>query len=47
MEKLDQTREWIRRAKEGEKEAKEKIILENTGLVWNVVKGFGGRGYRV
>jgi len=42
---LDQTREWIRRAKEGSKEAKEKLIMENTGLVWNVVKRFGGRGY--
>ena len=42
---MDQTREWIRRAKEGSKEAKEKLVLENTGLVWNVVKGFHGRGY--
>ncbi len=42
---MDQTREWIRRAKEGSQEAKEKLILENTGLVWNVVKGFHGRGY--
>jgi RNA polymerase sporulation-specific sigma factor len=43
--KLDQTREWIRRAKEGNQEAKEKLVLENKGLVWNVVKGFQGRGY--
>lgn len=42
---MDQTREWIRRAKEGDKEAKEKLIIENTGLVWSVVKGFNGRGY--
>lgn len=42
---MDQTRAWIRRAKEGSQEAKEKLILENTGLVWNVVKGFTGRGY--
>lgn len=42
---MDQTREWIRRAKEGEKEAKDKLIMENTGLVWSVVKGFTGRGY--
>ena len=42
---MDQTREWIRRAKEGSQEAKEKLIIENTGLVWNVVKGFHGRGY--
>lgn len=42
---MDQTREWIRRAKEGSQEAKEKLVLENTGLVWNVVKGFHNRGY--
>ncbi len=42
---MDQTREWIRRAKEGNQEAKEKLVLENKGLVWNVVKGFQGRGY--
>ena len=42
---MDQTRECIRRAKEGEKEAKDKLIMEKTGLVWSVVKGFTGRGY--
>ena len=42
---MNQTRDWIRRAKEGNKEAKEKLVMENTGLVWNVVKGFCGRGY--
>lgn len=42
---MDQTREWIRRAKEGNQEAKEKLVLENKGLVWSVVKGFQGRGY--
>ena len=44
---LDQTMEWIRRAKEGEKEAKEKLVSENTGLVWSVVRGFAGRGYEL
>lgn len=44
---LDQTMEWIRRAKEGEKEAKEKLVEENTGLVWSVVRGFAGRGYEL
>lgn len=44
---LDQTMEWIRRAKEGEKEAKEKLVTENTGLVWSVVRGFAGRGYEL
>ncbi|MCI5596935.1 MAG: SigF/SigG family RNA polymerase sporulation sigma factor [Lachnospiraceae bacterium] len=44
---MDQMREWIRRAKEGEKEAKEKLVQENTGLVWSVVRGFAGRGYEM
>lgn len=42
---MDQTRELLRRAKEGDKEAKEKLVTENTGLVWNVIRGFHGRGY--
>lgn len=44
---MDQTMEWIRRAKEGSKEAKEKLVTENTGLVWSVVRGFAGRGYEL
>lgn len=44
---MDQTMEWIRRAKEGDKEAKEKLVSENTGLVWSVVRGFAGRGYEL
>lgn len=42
---MDQTRELLRRAKEGDKEAKEKLVTENTGLVWNIIRGFHGRGY--
>lgn len=44
---MDQTREWLRRAKEGDKAAKEKLVTENTGLVWNVIRGFHGRGYDI
>ncbi|MBO5426448.1 MAG: SigF/SigG family RNA polymerase sporulation sigma factor [Lachnospiraceae bacterium] len=32
-------------AKNGDKEAKEKIVSENTGLVWCIAKRFMGRGY--
>ena len=42
---MDQTRELLRRAKEGDKSAKDKLVTENTGLVWNVIRGFHGRGY--
>lgn len=44
---MDQTREWLRRAKEGDKAAKDKLVTENTGLVWNVIRGFHGRGYDI
>ena len=36
--------ELIRRAKEGDQEAKEALVLENTGLIWSVSKRFLGRG---
>lgn len=32
-------------AKKGDKRAKEKIVSENTGLVWCIAKRFMGRGY--
>ena len=42
---MDQTRELLRRAKEGDKDAKDRLVKENTGLVWNIIRGFHGRGY--
>ena len=35
--------ECIRRAQEGDKEAKEQLIRENNGLIWSVVRRFSGR----
>ena len=35
--------ECIRRAQEGDKQAKEKLIKENNGLIWSVVRRFSGR----
>lgn len=37
--------ELIKRAQNGDEEAMAKIIEENVGLVWNVVKRFLNRGY--
>lgn len=37
--------ETFRLAKNGNKEAKEKIVSDNTGLVWSVARRFFGRGY--
>lgn len=37
--------ELLKRARAGDKEARNKIVEENVGLVWNIVKRFSGRGY--
>ena len=40
---MDHIYECIRRAQEGDKEAKEQLIRENNGLIWSVVRRFSGR----
>lgn len=42
---MDKMRELLRLTKEGNEEAREKLILDNVGLVWSVVKRFMNRGY--
>ena len=42
---MDTIREQIKQAQEGSQEAKERIISENAGLIWSVVRRFYGRGY--
>ena len=41
---MDETMELIRRAHEGDKEARDRLVSENTGLIWSVVRRFLGRG---
>lgn len=36
---------WLKAARNGDREAQTKIVEENTGLVWSVVRRFLGRGY--
>lgn len=38
------TLELIERSQQGDKEAREQVILENVGLVWSIVRRFAGRG---
>ena len=38
------TAELVRAAQEGNKEAGERMILENSGLIWSVARRFFGRG---
>ena len=36
--------ELLQRAHDGEKEARDRLVMENIGLVWSLVKRFSGRG---
>lgn len=42
---MEQTFELIRQSQSGDKEAKEQLIKMHSGLIWNVVRRFMGRGY--
>ena len=37
--------ELIKLAHMGDKEARDKLVFENTGLIWSIVRRFVGRGY--
>lgn len=37
----------IKRAHMGDKEARDSLVFENTGLIWSIVKRFSGRGYDI
>lgn len=37
--------ELVKRARAGDREARNQVVEENVGLVWNMVKRFNGRGY--
>lgn len=41
---MDETMELIRRAREGDAKAKDKLVQDNLGLVWSIVRRFLGRG---
>lgn len=42
---MDKMRELLQLTKEGNQEAREKLILDNVGLIWSVVRRFNNRGY--
>ena len=37
----------IKQAHAGDKMARDKLILENTGLIWSIVSRFSGRGFEM
>lgn len=44
---MERTFELIRQSQAGEKQAKEQLINMHSGLIWNVVRRFTGRGVEV
>ena len=44
---MDDTKELILRAHSGDKAARDKLVLENIGLVYSVSRRFAGRGYEL
>lgn len=42
---FENNKEDIKLAQEGNQEALDRLVKNNTGLVWNIVKRFNGRGY--
>ena len=44
---MDRTMELINRSQAGDKDAREQLVRENTGLIWSVVRRFSNRGYEL
>ena len=42
---MDETMVLITRAHQGDKAARDRLICDNMGLVWSIVRRFAGRGY--
>lgn len=42
---MDETKKLIALAQSGDSAAKEQLIVENSGLIWSIVRKFLGRGY--
>lgn len=42
---MDDTIKLIRMAHDGDKEARENLVMNNVGLVWSIVRHFSGRGH--
>lgn len=42
---MDETLKMIELAHQGDKTARDRLVTDNLGLVWSIVKRFAGRGY--
>ena len=44
---MDETLKLILRAHEGDKTARDQLVMDNVGLIWSIVRRFAGRGYEM
>lgn len=44
---MNESLELLKKAKEGDKQAKDELVSLNLGLIWNIVKRFNNRGYEL
>lgn len=44
---MDHTKELILKAHDGDKQARDQLVMENMGLVYSVARRFAGRGYDI
>lgn len=44
---MEETMRLIAMAHEGDKEARDRLVMDNVGLIWSIVRRFQGRGYEL
>lgn len=44
---MDETMRLIAMAHEGDKDARDQLVMDNVGLIWSIVRRFQGRGYEM
>lgn len=44
---MDETMELIKMAHDGDKNARDQLVMDNMGLIWSIVRRFAGRGYEM
>lgn len=44
---MEETSRLIKLAHEGDKEARDRLVMDNVGLIWSIVRRFSGRGYEM
>lgn len=47
MSAMEETRTLIAMAHQGDKEARDRLVMDNIGLIWSIVRRFQGRGHEL